>query len=263
MLLFDYADESYGTGTFRRHIHIKATSSTCIKGYLEDEPHAFSVELQHDQSKITSIEATWVRHPTSTCPGAIDKLKELEGAPLSSNPLDIRAFSDSKSHCTHFFDLTALMITHAYNTNRSTKSSDIGTVFFYTMAITDEANGLSTARLNLNGKELQYWSMKHGTIESPSHLKGQNPMMGMTSWAKDKLSVQEISEVLCLQKAIFVATGRRFKLNELQGANCKEVGQPIGQCYAMRDGREEESIRIGKRIDFTNTPEDMLQFIDP
>ena len=258
MLLLDYADENYGKGVFRRHIHITPISRTRMKGYLEDEPHAFSIEMEHDNSTITSLQATWERHPTSTCPGAIEKLKELIGAPLSSNPLVMREFANAKSHCTHFFDLTALMVTHAYQL----KSSDIGKRFLYKITITDEVEGLSIANLSLNDEELQHWLLRHGSIEAPDHLAGQNPMKGMTSWAKGRLSAEEISQVLCLQKAIFVAIGRRFKLNDLSGKYSKEIGLPTGQCYAMREGREEESIRIGKRIDFTSSPESMLQFVD-
>ena len=59
----------YGTGIFRRRIHLRADDNA-VAVELEDGNHGFRIVLRHDGEQVSGIDVDAVRHPFNTCPEA-------------------------------------------------------------------------------------------------------------------------------------------------------------------------------------------------
>ena len=254
-----FNNPAYGDGVFRRHVLIELTSPTEVFAALEDDAHAFALRLTHDGKVVTAVKAEWNRHPTTTCPGAVVELENMVGCPLSANPLAVRSYLQHLDQCTHFFDLTSSMISHV---RLYGEDGDWPRRFMYKATVTDERDHLNVANLALNDEQVLEWPLRNFVVEGSGRFDGQNPLRGMTSWAADKLSDKELGWMLILQKALFVSMGRRMNFDGLAGALCKDVGQPLGSCYALRHGREEEARRLDSRRDYSEREEEVLRFIE-
>ncbi len=106
------ANPAYGTGCFRRKIHLINQPGRVVAA-LEDDCHGFRVTLHHDGATVTEVEAETLRIPFDTCPGAIEPIKALSGIALGSEPKTITTQVSPFSNCTHLFDLSVLAISHA------------------------------------------------------------------------------------------------------------------------------------------------------
>jgi hypothetical protein len=73
----------YGAGIYRRRITIE-TKDQQVNVEMEDDPHGFKLQLNHDKQKITDIQVETLRYPYDTCPGATDKVRSLIGNSLSA-----------------------------------------------------------------------------------------------------------------------------------------------------------------------------------
>ena len=73
----------YGTGIFRRRIHLRADGNT-VAVELEDGNHGFRIVLRHDGEQVTDICMDALRHPFNTCPEAISPLRRIVGHRLDS-----------------------------------------------------------------------------------------------------------------------------------------------------------------------------------
>ena len=252
----EFRNPDYGKGCLRRHILVEAHDDMTVTAALEDDCHAFAIALKHDGEKITDINATWERHTTSTCPGALEQIKSLIGCPLSGNLLSHRRFTDPTQNCTHLFDASGVMITHAWRFTQSRKP--IRTL--YEITVTDAVEGKSTITLNENGSEKLRWDMEQMIIQSPPRYKGQHPLKGMTSWAVNHLEPQELEYAVMMQKAQFVTVARLYQMNELQGVLATESLHPPGVCYAVQPERVNDCRRVPTKKDFSDTPEEVLKF---
>lgn len=246
----------YGKGCLRRHILLESHSDNRVTAALEDDCHAFSMALTHDGEKITDIEATWNRHTTTTCPGAVDQIKSLIGCPLSDHLLSHRHHTEATHNCTHLFDVAGVMITHAkryVDTNRPQK-------LLYAITVTDAVEGLNTLKLCENGQEIMKWEMKNLIIQSPAKYKNQHPLKGMTSWGVSNLEVRELEYAVMMQKALFVTVARLYNMNDLEGVRAIDSLHPAGVCYAVQPERVDDCLRVPTKKDFSDTPEEVLKF---
>lgn len=254
-----YLREDYGNGVFRRHIAIEIDRNNNVSAILEDEAHAFALEMRNDGERITGFEAYWNRHPTTTCVGAGEELAKLVGCSLSGSPLGLHKQASAVDNCTHFFDLASLMVTHAYRC-----INQLGDVrrFLYKGEVTDANDGVNQASLSLNGERLLRWELDNGVIQGPEPFAGRHALKGLVGWASDTLSEIDLERTITLQKCFFVSRSRAYRMEELGGIPCKETMQPVGVCYAMRHGREDISARTAMRRDFSDAEEQMLKFVE-
>lgn len=242
----------YGTGCYRRAIHLRAVRPGRVEAALEDDPHAFALSLEHDGRQVTGIDARAVRVPLTTCPGAAGPLRAVVGAPLGTAVHDLRRFADPRSNCTHLFDLAALAIAHAARGDSERR---------YELHVPDEIDGAAELTLDCNGGRVLSWSVERGVIRAPERYAGQAVLGGFTRWAVANLDEQTIEYALIMQRGYFVGHSRRYDMEAL-GAGCAaDDPMPMGACYSYSPGTVERAYRIpGSRIDFSDCPERLLRW---
>src|SRR5688572_29147182 len=98
-------------GSYRRRVHLVAAERS-VTAALEDDFHHFTMRVEHDGTVVTAVRAEALRHPFTTCPGAVDELEHLTGAPLSPSLIALQKYANVREHCTHLFELTSLAIAH-------------------------------------------------------------------------------------------------------------------------------------------------------
>ena len=254
----DYLNKDYGNGVAYRQIKITAHSDGKVVAGLEDNAHAFVLTLMHDGDKVISADSKWIRNPTSTCHSAGDELYKMAGVKLSDAPLALRDQRDARENCTHFFDTFSLMCTHAYRFIQGEAPETI----HYFAAVTDEYDNHQQATLKVNDKPVLSWDISKGTIVGPDPFSGRTVLKGLIGWAEENLDRDSLEYTLVLQKAFFVSRARIIKMNDLAGIAATKTGQPIGACYATRHGREAESVRKATRVEYSDSPEKMLNFVE-
>src|SRR4051794_30477497 len=72
------------TGVYRRRILLDALDERTVAGEMEDDFHRFGVTLVHDGTRVVEMRGEGVRYPWTTCPDAVEPLRALAGAPLST-----------------------------------------------------------------------------------------------------------------------------------------------------------------------------------
>ena len=255
----EFRRTDYGDGVFRRHILLRVGPHSAYAA-LEDEPHAFELHMQHDGKCITDIQATWHRHPTDTCPGSAQMLKNIVGHPLSANPLALAKTADAFSHCTHFFDISSLMVTHCW---RVLQAGGGEQSFVYRAEVHDIKEGQQNSYLYCGDKLVLHWrSDDQQQILEPAAFAGRKVLKGLVGWVRDNLDQQTLEYCIMLQKAVFVSVGRMYNLDLFKGQPAQAIGQPVGSCYALRDGREHVSLRTGDRLNYSDSATGMLRFVD-
>ena len=104
--------DDYGSGCYRRCIVLEADGDT-VRGELADDFHHFGVSLRHDGERALEVVGEDVRVPWTTCPGALEPLRRMEGAPLSRAVRDLLRHTSAREQCTHLHDLACLAVAHA------------------------------------------------------------------------------------------------------------------------------------------------------
>jgi len=245
-------DPRYGTGCYRRAIHLRSVRYGQVEAALEDDAHAFALSLAHDGRQVTAIDARAVRFPLTTCPGAAEPLRAVVGVPLGTAIQDLRRFADPRSNCTHLFDLAGLAIAHAARGDALRR---------YELCVPDEIDGASELTLDCNGGRVLSWFVERGVIRAPERYAGQAVLGGFTRWAVENLDEQTIEYALMMQRGYFVAHSRRYDMDAL-GAGCAaDDPMPTGACYSYTPGTVERAYRIvGSRVDFSDCPERLLRW---
>ena len=94
---------------FRRRLRLRHDGGSAVEADLEDHVHHFGVRVEHDGDVVTAVVPRAVRWPWVTCPGALDQLQALVGAPIGERPL----VEDPRQHCTHALDVARWAIRFA------------------------------------------------------------------------------------------------------------------------------------------------------
>ncbi len=254
----------YGRGVYRRRIAVDISDKSRLYGALEDEAHAFEITMSVEGRKITSIDAVWRRHPTTTCSNANEALQALVGKTISSNPLSLSQQVVALDNCTHFFDMAALLA-HTYSMSLSSNVQPPRTSFVYAISVGDatlvDGKELQQVELLINDDVVEKWSVENGVVTKPDRYTGQRILKGLISWGSENLDHEALMRTILIQKGYFVSGSRRFLLSKLAGFSCLETQQPVGVCYAMRHGREQISRRTDMRKSYSDSDEGMLAFI--
>jgi hypothetical protein len=240
----------YGTATFRRGLRL-AVDVRVVRIDLEDSNHAFRLVLRHDGSRIASIEPEFVRHPFTTCPEAGRILGQLVGRALDGM-LDVRRLLDARDTCTHLVDMTAIALAHVH---------EPGLTRLYEVAVEDERDGNTRARVNCDGEPVHDWIVVGHALSHPANFAGQPLMHGFPAWARSAFSGMPLEAAFALQRGYFVAQARRYDTSPEQEHPAIGDGLPDGVCYSYSTPAVVRAQRIeGSKRDFTNASEAVLRF---
>lgn len=241
----------YGTGIFRRRIHLRA-GEACVGVELEDGNHGFRLELRHDGEQVTAIAVDALRHPFDTCPEAVSVLQRIVGHRLASPLQELRNRLVPGDNCTHMLDMAALAVCHAARK---------GAVLEYDMAVEDAGDRPSLVEITGNGRVIHTWRVSEHRIVAPQPLAGKPMMRGFHAWASQAFDGAELEAAIALQRAYFVAQSRRFSFDPPEANPALADGMPQCSCYSYNTGVVERAVRHTVTMrDFTRSPEKLLRF---
>lgn len=240
----------YGTGVFRRRVRIRAAARQ-VDVEIEDSNHAFRLVLRHDRAHVTALEPDYVRYPFTTCPGSADGLARLVGLPLDEAP-DVRRRLETRSNCTHLVDMTALALAHV---------RDDGLQRLYDIAVDDEREGRTRARIACDGEPVHDWTVMRHAITEPAALAGRPMMQGFHAWARETFTGMPLEAAFALQRGYFVAQARRYDTSPERDHPALGDDMPDGVCHSYSAPVVQHALRIeGSKRDFTRSGADLLRF---
>lgn len=248
----------YGSGIYRRRIKLTGTKKGQNGGYvigeLEDCNHGFRVAVYHQDHAVTDVVGEALRIPMNTCTGAIDPLRALIGSDIGDTPLQLNITANPTANCTHLLDLTILAITHCQR-----GASDR----LYDVEVDDaDDQGVSDARVYLNGELVHQWQVKDFAITVPQSLEGNTLLKGFAAWAAPCFSGDEQEAAFVLQKGFFVSQARRYDIDAMAGERNINHTTMHGSCYSYTSPRLETAARLPNTVrDFTDTAENLLKFV--
>jgi hypothetical protein len=224
---------------FRRRFRITpAPGVVCTE--VEDDFHCMSVTVHHRDGVTTAIEPVLERAPWSTCPGAVDRLKQtFDGVALA-------AFADrgeKRANCTHLHDLATLAATHAFD----------GEQIVYDILVSDPVAGRRDIELRRNGQMVFRWAQVDGRMVEPAELAGMT-LDKLSPWiASLEPHLQEGARLL--RWGAMIANGRTIPLERQSDA----TRMPVGNCYTFQSERMVHARRIGEIRDFSDGVAQPLQ----
>lgn len=245
------SNPGYGTGVFRRRLRWRATAG-CVDVELEDSNHGFRLRLCHDTQRITEVAVDPVRYPFTTCPEASRSVECIVGMTLD-DAVKLRERLPGGENCTHMADMALIAVAHA---------RDLGIERLYDIAVEDERNGVTQARIQRDGELVFEWLVRANIIESPKALAGRPLMRGFYAWAVQTFDDKVLEAAQALQRGFFVAQARRYCYLPVEHYPAITDGMPIGSCYSYNTGAVERALRIrGSVRDYSASSDRLLQFV--
>ena len=242
-----------GRVVFRRSIALESRGGE-VRGELADDFHHFAVRVVHDGERAVAVEGEDVRVPWTTCPGAIEPLRRMVGAPVSDRILEVFKHTRPREQCTHLHDLACLALTHAARGESRRR---------YDVALPDRVQNATEAVLRCDGRDLLRWRLRGNRVEraTPPIFDGLplaiSPFLDfLLDELRDLPAMAEAAWIL--QRAIFVGGGRRHDFEGLREA--KDFAALLGAaCHTFAPERVGDAKRVGDNLrDFSDTPERLL-----
>ncbi len=245
----------YGTGIFRRRIRL-SKGEGFVKGELEDSSHAFKTTLHYDQSGITDVTAEAIRYPMTTCPGAVQPLREFIGLPLNLLSGEITKRINPRLQCTHLFDLTVLAYAHIARDEQQR---------VYDVELPDDDGSEQGFPLQVyqNGKLVLSWAVKQWKVLEPKELAGNTLGGGFSKWVAQAFTGNEEQKewAWLAQKGNLVSEARTFDVNKLAGTRSFTGEHMVGICHTYSEAEIAKAIHSENSfIDFSDSAEDLLLF---
>jgi hypothetical protein len=211
---------------------------------IEDDYHHFRVTIRQQGGRVSEAFSQALRHPTTLCPAAGDRLAELVGMPLSDASAAVNQTTDPRQQCTHQFDIAGLAVAAlARGLPRR----------LYEAAVPDSADGRRTAVLKRDGEIVLQWEMQGFVIEAPAPYAGRDLGGGFTGFARS-LPLEDAEAALVLRRAVFISFARGFDLD----APDIPTG-PLGGCWVRQPERYDQARRVmGSTWDFSGRDETLL-----
>ncbi|MDY0012775.1 MAG: DUF2889 domain-containing protein [Rhodocyclaceae bacterium] len=228
---------------------------------MEDDFHHFGVTITHDGTTIQKVHASSPRYPWTTCPGALEAIRVLEGKPLVARASDIGQLADMRRQCTHLFDLAGLTLAHAANGHDHRR---------YEILIPDRAVlwddqgklkgfGPTTATLSSEGTVLMAWNIDGQAIVGPDAYAGHSLQEGFREWT-EAMPLEEAEYATILRRAILVGSGRLISMEKVETAEHTGMG-PVCFTYQPEQRKLARFIQAA-RLDFADRPEDLLRNVN-
>jgi hypothetical protein len=219
---------------FRRTITLDNRGDEVI-ARVADNVHDFTVAIRFDEERVTDVAAEAARFPWTTCPGGIDKLKQLVGTSLAKQS---RVSVDHAWQCTHMLDLAKMAIAHA---GRGGSRSYLVAVD----AMTDPDGCL--AKIARDGEELFEWHVLRDRVLSPSIFNG-HVISGRASWSREVQEDDDILEAaLILRRSLLVFRGRRRATALVR--NASELRYMTGACLSFQPDQVLHAVRPDGYVD--------------
>lgn len=224
---------------FRRRFRITPTPGA-VCSEVEDDFHCMSVTVRHRDGVTTSVEPVLSRAPWTTCPGAVDRLKQT----FSGVPLGMYAErGEKRENCTHLHDLATLAAAHAFD----------GEQIVYDILVSDPVEGLRNAEIRRNGRTALRWTLVEGRIVDPPELVGMT-LDQLSRWI-GSLEPQQQEAARLLRWGTTIANGRVIPLERQSDA----ARMPTGNCYTFQAERKIHAQRIVAIRDFSRGAAQPLQ----
>ena len=246
------ANPDYGKGYYRRRIALQGYADR-VEAALEDTNHGFRSTIWHDGKTVTRVVGENLRTPLDTCGGALEPLKALEGLTLDAGTFTITKAVNPRANCTHLYDLSLLAIKHGLR-GETYRQIDV--------EVSDEHNCPAECKAWIDQRLVHHWQAKDWQVISPEAYAGNPLFKGFSAWANPAFSGDEQDAAFALQKGYFVAQARRWDLDSIAGSPALMDEAMLGACYSFSPGVVEHAKRINSQRDFSDTPEQLLQFVD-
>ena len=238
---------TYGEGIYRRRIRLATIEQGVVRAELEDDYHHFRCTLTHADGVITGCEGEAVRHPWTTCPGAMGLLRSLVGTPLDARSTAILGRVRGNEHCTHLVDLAGLAIAHAYD-GRERREYDV--------TVPDRVGERCEPVLARDGEVILHWVVEGVTIVDPPPSAGVSVTGGFRGFVERELDVDTAEAAVVLRRGTMISWGRSMQLDDVGVAVELDM---LGSCHTFTVGTAEHAARKrGSTWDFTDAPDRLL-----
>lgn len=232
----------YGKGIFRRRIRLIGEAGL-VTTLLDDDYHSMWARLSHDGSVVTAAEAALFRFPKNTCGAAPRALQEIVGTPLAQERRAFFGNGRTARNCTHLLDLSLVMLRHARLGTRS-RVIDI--------AVTDRVEDIQHLHVAIDGRAIHDWTLEGNCLIAPEAVAGQSLMTGFAAWADGHFCDDALEAARMLQKAVFVARGRRYLVDQAPPHRATEEPHRLGDCFTFSEPQFSEAVsNLGYVRDFT------------
>ena len=202
-----------------------------VQSAMEDDFHCMVVLIRHDGSVATAVEPQMERAPWTTCPGAVEQLKQtFTGVRLDAFP----ERGEKQQNCTHLHDLALLAGAHAFDTQP----------LAYDILVSDPIDGLIRTELRRNGTPVLTWTLEDMTIVEPIDLAGQR-LDALSPWIKTLDPIRQ-EEAKVLRWGTMIAHGRTIPIEEQSDAT-----RMPPNCFTFQPHRAAVAVRVGKIRDFS------------
>jgi hypothetical protein len=216
----------YGSGVYRRRIRLHKSPGLIVADLLDDY-HDMACTLRHDGVTIVKVDAHIRRAPFTTCPGAVAVARELEGVPLATGRKELFGGGRVQRNCMHIFDLIVLAMSQAQSVRQATELEFI---------VPDMADGGMIVSIVQDGDTVLQWTIgEDRIIAAPPECSGQPMFGGFTRWAEALFDGFQLELVLHLQKAVFVAQGRRYLLRDGTENPVRDEPERLGVCFTFSE----------------------------
>ena len=232
----DSLDELPG---FRRRFRI-TPGAGWVRAEVEDDYHCMSLTVQHRDGIATTVEPAIQRAPWSTCPGAVEQLKQtFTGVALEG----FAERGEKRANCTHLHDLATLGAAHAFDDEP----------LVYDVLVSDPVDGRRQSELRCNGVARLRLVLVDGQVVDPPEFAGVT-LDKLGPWiASLEPRLQEGARVL--RWGTMIANGRAIPLERQSDAS----RMPIGNCFTFQPLMRAAARRIGEIRDFSAGTEQPLQ----
>lgn len=235
-------------GIYRRRLLIR-TRAGHARADLEDDPHRYGVEIDHDGLQVTAIRGHALRTPWTLCTAAAAQLQRLVGMRLSADATAIFRHTAASEQCTHMFDTAGLAIAHAAR-GTALREYDIEAPYW-------QPSGPRELILRRDGIERLRWTVDGRSITAPAAYAGLE-WQKMLGWTRETFSdPDDVEAVVVLRRAVMISHGRTVSLDPLTDA--AGTGHTNGACYVFHPEVAPLAKRVyGSTLDFTDRPEALL-----
>lgn len=250
-------------GIYRRRVIVAAQDGAVVAG-VEDDPHHYRLRLEHDEHKVLSLAGQALRVPYSTCGGALARLQELVGLPLSLSAGRTKGL-EPQHQCTHLYELALIAIAQAVrggNRQYDIAIPDrVGTTpfsFDNGKICPKTIDGRTRAQLWRDGVLLLDWRLDGEQITSSGKFEGQS-LRTLNRWAMQQdIDDDGLEAIRVLRRAVHVSTGREVPVWRLPKAEDMSLVS-LSACHVFQPERIGEGVRqMDTELDFTNTPNALL-----
>lgn len=227
---------------FRRRFRLTPTQQA-VQAELEDDFHCMSVIVRHDGEKATQVEPDLRRAPWTTCPGAVEKLRQtFTGVGLAS----FAERGEKQTNCTHLHDLATLAAAHAFD----------GEATIYDILVSDPVDGQRHAEIRRNGKTVLQWTEAQFQIVEPKTAAGVR-LDKLRTWIAG-LAPEMQEPARLLQWGNMLANGRTIPLEKQSDAT-----KMPASCYTFQPERKIVAQRVGLIRDFSGGADQPLGGYEP